>query len=83
METVILTFLVMLIVVLIMAIGYVLQKKEIKGSCGGISDLGLAKVCDCDEPCDKRKELLKKLERQELEEQKLEDGRISVTVIDN
>lgn len=52
-----------------MAIGYVFQKKEIKGSCGGISDLGLEKVCDCDEPCDKRKELIKRLEEQRREEE--------------
>ncbi len=59
----------MLIIVAIMAIGYVFQKKEIKGSCGGISDLGLEKVCDCDEPCDKRKELIKRLEEQKREEE--------------
>jgi len=58
----------MLIVVTIMAIGYIFQKKKIKGSCGGISELGLEKVCDCDEPCDKRKELLKRLEEQRKEE---------------
>jgi hypothetical protein len=58
----------MLIVIVIMAIGYIVQKKKIRGSCGGISDLGLEKVCDCDEPCDKRKELLKRLEKQKREE---------------
>lgn len=68
MEIFLLTFLIMLIVVTIMAIGYIFQKKKIKGSCGGISELGLEKVCDCDEPCDKRKELLKRLEEQRKEE---------------
>ncbi len=69
MEVFIITFALMLIIVAIMAIGYVFQKKEIKGSCGGISDLGLEKVCDCDEPCDKRKELIKRLEEQKREEE--------------
>jgi len=55
-----------------MAIGYIFQKKKIKGSCGGISDLGLEKVCDCDEPCDKRKELLRKLAEQKREEQRID-----------
>lgn len=59
------TFAIMLIVVAIMAVGYIFQQKKIKGSCGGISDLGLEKVCDCDEPCDKRKELMRRLQEQE------------------
>ncbi len=68
MKIFIITFLLMLVVVAIMAIGYIFQKKKIKGSCGGISDLGLEKVCDCDEPCDKRKELMRRLEEQKKEE---------------
>ena len=67
----------MLTVVAIMAIGYIFQKKIIKGSCGGISDLGLEKVCDCDEPCDKRKEMIKS-----LEEQKKEEDLINIKIID-
>ncbi len=59
----------MLIVVAIMSVGYIFQKKRIKGSCGGISDLGLEKVCDCDEPCDKRKEMIKRLDEQKREEE--------------
>ncbi len=69
MEVFIIAFILMLVIVAIMAIGYVFQKKEIKGSCGGISDLGLEKVCDCDEPCDKRKEMIKRLEEQKREEE--------------
>ena len=69
MQIFITTFLLMLDVVAMMAIGYIFQKKKIRGSCGGISDLGLEKVCDCDEPCDKRKELTRRLEQQRLEEE--------------
>ena len=69
MEIFIIAFIIMLVVVAIMAIGYIFQQKNIKGSCGGISDLGLEKVCDCDEPCDKRKELIKRLEEQKREEE--------------
>jgi len=71
MQTFIMAFLLMIVVVAIMAIGYIFQKKKIKGSCGGISDLGLEKVCDCDEPCDKRKELMRRLEKQKKEEDDL------------
>lgn len=72
------TFLLMLIVISLMAVGYIFQKKEIKGSCGGIADLGLEKVCDCEEPCDKRKELLKRLE----EERKFE-SQIHINIVED
>lgn len=69
MEIFIITFVLMLIIIVLMAIGYIFQKKDIKGSCGGISELGLEKVCDCEEPCDKRKELIKRLEKQKKEDE--------------
>lgn len=68
METFLITFFIMLIVIVIMAVGYIFQRKKIQGSCGGISNLGLEKVCDCEEPCDKRKELMARLEKQKQEE---------------
>ncbi|MDO4430184.1 MAG: (Na+)-NQR maturation NqrM [Lonepinella koalarum] len=46
------TFGIFLLIILGMAIGYIIKKKTIKGSCGGISALGMQKMCDCDEPCD-------------------------------
>ncbi|WP_444995694.1 (Na+)-NQR maturation NqrM [Aliikangiella sp. IMCC44359] len=72
MQTFIITFLLMLIVIVIMAVGYILQKKKIKGSCGGISDLGLEKACDCDEPCDKRKELMRRQEKEKYAESQID-----------
>jgi hypothetical protein len=39
-------------------LGYLIKRKSIQGSCGGISSLGLEKVCDCPEPCDARKKRL-------------------------
>ena len=45
------TFGIFLLVIAGMAIGYIFKKKTIAGSCGGISSLGLKKVCDCEEPC--------------------------------
>ncbi|ASK27788.1 (Na+)-NQR maturation NqrM [Neisseria chenwenguii] len=52
MKTILLTFSVFLLVILGMAVGYIFKKRAIKGSCGGISALGMKKVCDCDKPCD-------------------------------
>ena len=56
MLTFVITFVVLISVVAAMAIGYIVQRKTISGSCGGISSLGIDKVCDCPEPCEKRKE---------------------------
>ena len=49
------TFAVFLLVVFGMSLGYLIKRKSIQGSCGGITSLGLEKVCDCPEPCDARK----------------------------
>ncbi|MBB1200514.1 (Na+)-NQR maturation NqrM [Enterobacteriaceae bacterium 89] len=49
------TFAVFVLVVFGMSLGYLVKRKSIQGSCGGISSLGLEKVCDCPEPCDARK----------------------------
>jgi hypothetical protein len=38
-----------------MSLGYLVKRKSLQGSCGGISSLGIEKVCDCPEPCDARK----------------------------
>ena len=46
------TFGIFLLVIFGMSLGYIIKRKSIAGSCGGISALGMKKVCDCDEPCD-------------------------------
>ena len=74
MEIFIITFLIMVLVIAMMAIGYIFHRKKIKGSCGGLTELGLEKLCDCEEPCDKRKEFLAKLADQErIELKNIED----------
>lgn len=60
MQTFIMVFALFVLVVLAMAIGYMVQRKSISGSCGGISTLGMDKACDCDDPCDRRKARMKK-----------------------
>ena len=55
MATYIVTFGVFLSFIALMAIGYIIQKKVVKGSCGGLDAMGIDKVCSCPEPCDARK----------------------------
>lgn len=46
METVILAFVLMVLIVSAMAVGVIIKGKPIKGSCGGISSLGMGTACD-------------------------------------
>tara|TARA_B110000008_G_scaffold261586_1_gene283108 strand:+ start:465 stop:719 length:255 start_codon:yes stop_codon:yes gene_type:complete len=55
MNTFLITFGVFLTVITAMSIGYIVQKKVVKGSCGGLGAVGIDKVCNCPEPCDARK----------------------------
>jgi len=54
------TFAVFVLVIFAMSLGWLINRKSLQGSCGGISSLGMEKVCDCPEPCDARK---KRMER--------------------
>jgi len=57
------TFVVFLLVILGMSIGYIFNKKTIGGSCGGLASVGIDKECDCPEPCDNRKKKNAEAER--------------------
>lgn len=63
------TFGIFLLVIFGMSLGYIIKRKSIAGSCGGISALGMKKVCDCDEPCDNLKN---KVEKGEVDVSELE-----------
>lgn len=50
------TFMVLLLAFLGMAAGVLLNNRELKGSCGGLSNIpGVKGDCSCANPCDKRK----------------------------
>ena len=68
MSTFILAFVFFLAMVLAMAVGYMVQRKTISGSCGGLGALGIEKACDCPEPCDRKKA---RAEKNMLREKKL------------
>ncbi|MRX27774.1 (Na+)-NQR maturation NqrM [Kangiella sp. HZ709] len=71
MDTFLLAFILFAVVILIMAIGYIIQNKRISGSCGGLDALGIEKACDCEKPCAKKRARLRNERR--LNIQILED----------
>ena len=70
MSTFILAFVFFLIVAVAMSLGYLVQRKAIAGSCGGLGALGIDKACDCPEPCDRKKA---RLEREEARQATLNE----------
>jgi hypothetical protein len=50
------TFGFFLFIVMAMAVGYIFQQKSLAGSCGGLASVGIDKSCNCDNPCENRKE---------------------------
>lgn len=54
MGTFVVIFLMFFAMIGLMAVGVMLKRKPISGSCGGLGGVGIEKACDCDKPCDKR-----------------------------
>ena len=52
MQTLFFTLIAFVAIILLMSIGFIIKKQSLKGSCGGLSTLGIAKACVCDIPCD-------------------------------
>ncbi|AHG21356.1 hypothetical protein Z042_18425 [Chania multitudinisentens RB-25] len=67
------SFVLFLLVIGGMSLGYVFRRKTLQGSCGGITALGMEKVCDCPDPCDARK---KRLAKEARRREQLEKYRI-------
>ncbi|QEZ91440.1 MULTISPECIES: (Na+)-NQR maturation NqrM [Proteus] len=60
-------FILFLIAFFGMALGYIVKRKSLQGSCGGLGAMGIEKECDCPEPCDARKKrMAKDVAREEL-----------------
>ncbi len=49
------TFAIFVMVVFGMSLGFLVKRRSLQGSCGGIANLGIEKVCKCPTPCPARK----------------------------
>lgn len=57
------TLIVFIIAVFALSLGWILNQKSIKGSCGGLNNIsGMESQCSCSKPCEKR------LKRMEVEQ---------------
>lgn len=54
-KVLLLTFILLVLVVVFASIGVFFKREPIKGSCGGLSALGIEKACNCEQPCDAAK----------------------------
>jgi hypothetical protein len=61
-----LTFLVIGIAILIMAVGVLVGRNPIGGSCGGLERLGLECDAGCDKPCPERLARMQSTSREQL-----------------
>jgi len=47
-----------LLFIVLMTLGVMAKRKPIQGSCGGLSSVGVDKVCDCETTCDEHQKQL-------------------------
>ncbi|MGN1357171.1 MAG: (Na+)-NQR maturation NqrM [Succinivibrionaceae bacterium] len=62
--TFILTFVGISAAFFLLALGYIVARKIIKGSCGSIDEMGIEKACKCKTPCFARRMRMKHEEAQ-------------------
>ena len=55
----IVVFAVMMLTVVIMAVGVIFGREPIKGSCGGLNNVGVERACGCTEVCEQENTPLK------------------------
>ncbi len=60
--TYLITFMAFIIFIVLMTLGVMVKRKPIQGSCGGLSNVGVDKVCNCETTCDEHQKKLYKIE---------------------
>jgi hypothetical protein len=54
--TLVYTFLFFLAVIALMAIGVMMKRKSIQGSCGGLASVDVERVCNCETVCEEHEQ---------------------------
>lgn len=60
--TYLITFLAFIIFIILMTVGVIAKRKPLQGSCGGLSNVGVDKVCNCETTCDEHQQRLYQIE---------------------
>ena len=56
--TYLISFVMFLIIIALMAIGVMLKRQTIQGSCGGLASIEIERACNCVESCDEHQRVL-------------------------
>jgi len=73
MSVFLITFLIFTLVAFGMSLGLILNKRELKGSCGGLGNIpGVSSDCSCSNPCEKKKARMKQQAENEVQESPIE-----------
>lgn len=56
------SFAIFLVVVVLMAIGVMLKRQAIQGSCGGLANIEIERECNCVQTCDEHVRVLYKIQ---------------------
>ncbi|MDC0610718.1 (Na+)-NQR maturation NqrM [Vibrio sp.] len=56
--TILICFLIFLCVIVMMAIGVLMKRNAIQGSCGGLSSIDIERVCNCETVCEEHSQKL-------------------------
>ncbi len=59
------SFAAFIVFIVLMTLGVMAKRKPIQGSCGGLSNVGVDKVCDCETTCDEHQQKLYQIEEPE------------------
>jgi hypothetical protein len=65
MMTYLLTFGLFVLLIALMTIGVIARRKPIQGSCGGLSSVGVERVCNCETTCEQHQSQLYQIQEPE------------------
>lgn len=66
------TFLIFLATIVLMAIGVIFHRRSIQGSCGGLSQVEVERVCNCKTTCEEHSRVLYQIQEPNMPSETLQ-----------